>query len=108
MNHPSKTQFKKVWHRYLFALDTDKLIDECTQFRYSCNSLKQIPQKLFEKSTCKILKILGEQFFVDILRRAGQSTSVVRGVLFSFITATIIENEKAETLRESLITFTNS
>ena len=28
LNHPSKTQFKKVWHRYFFALDADKLIDE--------------------------------------------------------------------------------
>ena len=25
LKHPSKTQFKKVWHRYFFALDADKL-----------------------------------------------------------------------------------
>ena len=80
LNHPSKTQFKKVWHRYLFALDADKLIDECTQFCHLCNSLKQIPNELFEQSTSKIPKILGEQFFADILRRAGQSILAVREV----------------------------
>ena len=108
LNHPSKTQFKKVWHRYFFALDADKLIDECTQFCHLCNSLKQIPNELFEQSTSKIPKILGEQFFDDILRRAGQSILVVREVLSSFTTAAIVKNEKAETLRESLITLTNS
>ena len=89
LNHPSKTQFKKVWYRYFFALDADKLIDKCTQFCHLCNSLKQIPNKLFAQSTSKIPKILGE-------------------VLSSFTTAAIVKNEKAETLRESLITLTNS
>ena len=51
LNHPSKTQFKKVWHRYFFALDAGKLIGECTQFYHLCNSLKQIPNELFEQST---------------------------------------------------------
>ena len=39
LNHPSKTKFKKVWHRCFFALDAGKLIDECTQFCHLCNSL---------------------------------------------------------------------
>ena len=103
MNHPSKSEFKKVWDRYVFALDADKLIDGCTQLCHLCNSLKQIPNELFEQSTSKIPKILAEQFFADILWRAGQSVLAVREVLSSFTTAAIIENEKAETLRESLI-----
>ena len=52
--------------------------------------------------------MLGEQFFADILRRAGQSILVVKEVLSLFTTAAIIEGEKAETLRESLITLTSS
>ena len=78
LNHSSKIQCKKVWHRYFFALDADKLIDEWTQFCHFSNSLKQIPNELFEQSTSKIPEILGEQFFPDILRRAGQSILVVR------------------------------
>ena len=92
----------------MFALDADKLIDECTQFCHFCNSLKQIPNKLFEQSTSKIPEILGEQFFPDILRRAGQSILVVREILSSLTTSAIVKNEKAEILRESLITLTNS
>ena len=107
LDHPSKTQFKKVWHRYFFALDADKLIDECTQFCHACNSFKQIPNKLFKLSTSKIPKILEEEFFADILRRAGQSILVVKEVLSLFTTAAIVKNEKAETRRESLITLTN-
>ena len=80
-NHPSKSQFKKVWHRHFFV-DADKLIDGCTQFYHLCNSLKQIPNELFEQSNFKIPKILGQQFFADILRRAGQSILVVREVLY--------------------------
>ena len=108
LNHPSKTQFKKVWHRYFFVLGSDKLIDEFTQFCHLCNSLKQIPDELFEQSTSKTRKILGEQFFADTLRTAGQSMLVFREVLSSFTTATILKNEKAEMLRENLITLTNS
>ena len=107
LNHPSKTQFKRVWHRYFFALDADKLIDECTQFSHSCNSFKQIPNKLFKQSTSKIPRILGVKFFADILRKAGQSILVVKEVLSSFTTAAIVKNQKAETLKESLITLTN-
>ena len=79
-----------------------------TQFCHLCDSLKQIPNKVFKQSTSKIPKILGEQFFEYILRRAGQSILVVREVLSSFTTAAIVKNEKAEALRESLITLTNS
>ena len=43
-----------------------------------------------------------------LICRAGQSILVVREVLFLFTIAAIEETEKAETLRESLITFTNS
>lgn len=51
-----------------------------------------------------IPKQLGENIFAGILRRAGQPILVVREVLSWFTTAAIIENKKAETLRESLIT----
>ena len=47
---------------------------------------------------------MGENIFAGILRRAGQPILVVREVLSWFTTAAIIENEKAEILRESLIT----
>ena len=67
-----------------------------TQFCHLCDSLKQIPNKLFKQSTSKIPKILEEQFFEDILRRAGQSILVAREILSSFTTALIIENEKGK------------
>ena len=67
-----------------------------TQFCHLCDSLKQIPNKVFKQSTSKIPKILGEQFFEYILRRAGQSILVVREILSSFTTAMIIENEKGK------------
>ena len=50
---------------------------------------------------------MGEQFLAGILKRAGQSTLVVREVLFLLTPAATIENEKAEAPRESLITFMN-
>ena len=107
LNHPTKTQLKKVWHRYFFALDADKVIDECTEFCHLCNSLKPIPKELFEQSTSEIPQTLGEYFFADILKRAGQCILVVREVLSSFTVATIVNNERAETLREGLIVLTN-
>ena len=27
LGHPTKTQFKKVWNRYFFALDSEKMIE---------------------------------------------------------------------------------
>ena len=67
-----------------------------TQFCHLCDPLKQISNKVFKQSTSKIPKILGEQFFEDILRRAEQSILVIREILSSFTTAMIIENEKGK------------
>ena len=40
LHHPTKTQMKKLWNRYFFAIDGGKMIDEVTETCSLCVSLK--------------------------------------------------------------------
>ena len=51
LGHPTKSQLKKIWNRYYFALDSDSLINECTESCSLCNSLKTLPKNIVEQSS---------------------------------------------------------
>ena len=62
LGHPTKTQFRKLWDRYFFALNAEDLIDSCTQSCSLCASLKKIPKELFEQSTSTMTDVVGQTF----------------------------------------------
>ena len=103
LGHPTKSQFKKVWDRYFFALDCDKLINQCVESCSLCTSMKVLPKELFQQSTTELPIVIGKVFSADIIRRERQKIIVVMDILSSFKLTLLIPNEQHETLQQALI-----
>ena len=101
--NPPKSQFKKVWNRHFFALESEKLIEDCTQSCALCTALQPIPRELFEQGTHEIPPAVGKLFSADIIRREGQKIFVLVDVFSSFMVAKLIANEQSITLQEAII-----
>ena len=103
LGHPTKTQFRKLWDRYFFALNAEELIDTCTQSCSLCASLKQMPKELFEQSTSTMTDVVGQTFSADVIRRTKQKLLVVLEKLSSFVSAMIVPSEKSDDLKNGLV-----
>ena len=103
LGHPTKTQFKKSWGRYVFAINSEKFIDGCTQSCSLCTSLKSLPRELFKQSTSQVPDTIGKVFSADIIPRENQEIMVLFDVFSSFVVGQLLPNEQHDTLQQSLI-----
>ena len=103
LGHPSKYQFKKVWDRYFYILDFDRLVTKCVESCSLCNSLKTLPTELFKQSTTDIPNAIGKVFSADVIRREKQKIFLVMDIFSSFKTSALIPDEQHETLQQALI-----
>ena len=103
LKHPTKTQFRKLWNRFFFALDGEKLIDECTVSCPLCRSLQKLPKELFEQKTHDIPLTVGKVFSADIIRRERQKILVMQDIFSSFLLAQIVLDEYSSTLQQMLV-----
>ena len=103
LGHPTKTQFKKVWDRYFFALDSEGMIENCTMGCPLCTSMQKIPKELFEQSTREVPVTVGSVFSADVLRREGQKILVLQDIFSSFLVAQMIPNEQSSTLQQNVV-----
>ena len=102
-NHPSKFQMKAIFNRYFFALDIDKATESVSSNCHLCQSIKYIPQHLQSQSTEPPPTTIGTSFAADVLRRHKQFIFVLRESVSSYTTATLIEGESHEHLRNALL-----
>ena len=70
-----------------------------------CNSLKRIPDEIFEQTSSPSPSSQGEQFSVDVVRRNKQMIVVARDIL-SYTTSTFVPDEKANSLRSAILNTT--
>ena len=103
LQHPSKSQLQKVFHRYFYALDSDSEIMHVTSQCHQCAALRTLPQEVNEFTTSLQSPIPGSQFACDVMRRSRQKIMVIRDTLTSYTMARIIPNEQANTLRSAII-----
>ena len=75
--HPTKTQFRKIWDRYFYALDCEKLIKDCTESCSLCISLKTLPKETFKQSTSGVPDAIGKVFSADVIRREKQKIFII-------------------------------
>ena len=101
--HPFKSQLKKIFERYFYALDVEKIIDDCTESCSLCRSLKKIPRELFHQSSSEIPDAIGQVFSADVIRRENQKILLTMDTFSSFVLGIIIQNEQSKTLEQSLI-----
>ena len=103
-DHPTPSQLKLLFNRSFFALDIDKQVETNCSTCHTCASIKQLPKHIGEFSTSDSPNYIGQNFSVDVLRRAGQTILITRESISSYTAATFIKSEKAEDLLEGLTT----
>ena len=103
LQHPSKHQLKKVFCRAFFALDLDKLVDKTVDCCHTCAALQKVPARFHQQTTSKPPEIIGAKYSSDVMRRCNQCILILRESISSYTDAVVIEDEKADTLREGLI-----
>ena len=103
LNHPSAHQLKMVTRRFLFALDIDRAIERVSSSCHHCASLRKSPHTVVEQTTTAPPDAIGTSFAADVVRRNRQLILVVRECVTSFTTATLLDDERHETLRDALV-----
>ena len=101
--HPTKTQFRKIWDRYFYALDCEKLIKDCTESSSLCISLKTLPKEIFKQSISGVPDAIGKVFSADVIRREKQKVFIIMDIFSSFKLGLLIPNEQGEKLHQSLL-----
>ena len=81
----------------------DKAIENITSSCTHCASLRKLPHFVQEQSTCDPPDSVGTSFAADVMKRQKQLILIVRECVTSYTMACIIEDERAETLRNALL-----
>ena len=103
LDHPSSHQLKVACRRYFYALDMDKAIDTTTHACHTCSSLRKCPTFVAPQSTSDPPESVGTAYAADVIRRERQMIFVLRECVTSYTMATIIEDERKESLRSALL-----
>ena len=103
LGHSSVNQLKQVFSRAFFCLDMDskakKVVDNC----YECAALKKVPSMYNKQSTSVPANVIGVKYSIDVMKRYTQNILLIREDISSYSDATIVQDEKAQTLREGIL-----
>ena len=102
LDHPSKHQLQMVMKRHFYALDRTNIIESATDSCHVCSSLKKFPESLVTQSSEDPPDVIGMSFAADVLKQNCQLILVLRESVSSYTAASLIDNEKQETLRDAL------
>lgn len=103
LQHPTKLQLAKVFHRYFYALDSDQCIDTVTGQCPQCASIAKLPRELEEFTTSGDPPELGSNFACDVLCRARQRIFILRDSFSSFTVTKLLPDEKCSSLKDAII-----
>ena len=103
LNHPSKLQLQKIFHRAYFALNAEQALDEINKNCHTCISLANIPNTFMKQSSTTQPTSIGSNFSADVIKRSGQQILFIREYVSSFSNAKLIPNEQAKSIKDALI-----
>ena len=106
LDHPSQNELSKAVKRYFWALNLDTALGEPSLDCHTCASLRKVPHALVTQTTSDPPDSIGTQFAADVLCRERQKILVMREYISSYTCAAIIQSEKQDDLRSSLILLT--
>ena len=92
-----------MFDRYFFALNSNEIIDDCTNSCFLCTSLKRLPAEAFRQSTSEGPDAVEKAFSADVIRREHQMILIIMDIFSSFLQGALISNEQHETLQRGLI-----
>ena len=102
LSHPSKLQLCKLVSRHFYTPGWNRIIEEVSDACEMCCALKQLPKEMFSESTGHIAGF-GTNFSADVIERNSQQILIVREKLSSFTFTKFVCDQKAETLKQALI-----
>ena len=102
--HLSAYQLEKAFNRYFFGIHLKVAIKETLDSCSLCKANKLIPVKKDNFQAICNPQSPGSIFNADVIKRHQQKILVCTDLFSSFTSACIINDEKAETLKKSLIT----
>ena len=102
LSHPSKLQLCKLISRHFYTPGYNRIIEEVSDACEMCCALKQLPKEMFSESTGHIAGF-GTNFSADVIERNSQQILIVREKLSSFTFTKFVCDQKAETLKQALI-----
>ena len=103
LKHPTKHQLKLVFSRGFFCLDLDKAVNLLVDNCHTCTALKRVPNLFHQQSTSDHPDKIGTRYSTDVMKRNCQSILVLRESISAYTEASIIPDEKADSLREGLV-----
>ena len=103
LDHPSKSQLMALTQRYFYCYGFQSIIDQVTEGCLQCASVKKLPKVLLNDTT-EATGSCGLQFAADVMEQHNQKVLLVREKLTQFMWATLIEDQKADTLETALLT----
>ena len=102
LDHPSKHQLQLVMKRHFYALDLPQVIERVCDTCHTCTSLRQLPEPLKVQTTEDPPAVVGTSFAADVLKRNKQAILVLRETSTSYTVASIVPDEKTNSLRETI------
>ena len=102
LSHPSKAQLTKIVARHFYTPGYHRIIEEVTNACETCAALCQLPDEIFSESTGDI-DGFATHFSADVIERNRQCILIVREKLSSFTLTKLIPDQKAETIKQALI-----
>ena len=101
--HPSRTQLKRIFNRYFFALDFDKASEATSVACHQCQAIKSIPLYLRPQSFTQAPTVVGSFFAADVIRRYRQYILVLRETVSSYTLSSLMDGERHDQLRNTLL-----
>ena len=102
LDHPSKGQLSNLVARYFYTPGWRTYVDEISDNCHQCMALKQLPKVLLENTFSQPAHVAAE-FSADVIERNSQKILIVKEKLSQYLRGQLIEDQKADTLREALL-----
>ena len=106
--HPAKTQQKALFQRRFYALALDKHLDLLYKNCYRCSIIQKLPKEILPDATKTDADSPHSHFHADIIKRAKQNILTVKDHFTSCQDAIFVNSEKANDLRDGLISITTA
>ena len=101
--HCIESQLSKVFNRYFTCIGSDGVIKSVVANCHQCTSMRKIPKELFEQSYTPSPLTVGHKFAADVINRKSQSLFVLRDIFSSYSTASILPDEKVQSIRSAIL-----
>ena len=102
-NHPAKTQSEKIFARYFFCPGFKEKLNQFYDQCFTCQSIKKIPNTESHFRPPNPPNHPGTRMNADVIKRAKQLILVNIDLFSNYMTATLLNSEKAADLEQGLI-----